>query len=144
MVKEIQEKENEKSSDQLEDLKINVRIILAVFWICHFLLWTFGDMMSLLQEQSDPIKETVFLFIAPTTAVVQALMIVFCLLGPVKYVRIVNFIVAPVYLLFNIGYLGEPDSQAWNYYLGIVYILFNLLIIWYAWNWPKQKITPKK
>lgn len=123
----------------LEDPKVNIRILIAAFWICHFLLWSFGDMMSILQEKIEPIEETVIMVIAPTTAVVQALMIVFTLIGPVKMVRLANLIAAPVYLLFNLGYLGEPDSEAWNYYLGVVYIVFNVLIIWHAWKWPMKE-----
>jgi hypothetical protein len=127
------------SSDRFVDSKIDVKIILAAMWASHFLLWSFGDMMSLLQETTEPVKDTAILIIAPTTAVVQASMIVFTLIGPAKYVRVANLIVAPVYLLFNIGYLAEPDSVGWNYYLGVAYILFNLLIIWHAWKWPTQE-----
>ncbi len=39
----------EQTGTVLEYPKINIRILLAVFWLCHFLLWTFGDMMSILQ-----------------------------------------------------------------------------------------------
>ena len=99
-------------------------------------------MMSILQEASEPIKETIFMIIAPTTAIVQVLMVVFTLVGEPKYVRLANLIVAPVYLLFNIGYLSEPDSEGWNYYLGIAYILFNVLIIWHAWKWPTVEKDP--
>jgi hypothetical protein len=122
----------------LEDSKVNIRIVLAALWASHFLLWTFGDMMSLLQETTEPVKDTVILIIAPTTAIVQASMIVFNLIGPAKYVRVANIVVAIVYLLFNIGYLGEPDSEGWNYYLGVAYVMFTLLIIWHAWKWPTQ------
>ena len=134
----------EQTGTVLEDPKINIRILLAAFWLCHFLLWTFGDMMSLLQEKTEPIEETAFMIIAPTTAIVQALMVVFCLIGPPNYVRLANLVVAPVYLLFNIGYLSEPDSEGWNYLLGIVYILFNVLIIWHAWKWPTQEYRPEQ
>ena len=134
----------EQTGTVLEDPKVNIRILLAAFWICHFLLWTFGDMMSILQESSEPITENIFLAIAPTTALVQALMVVFCLIGAPKYVRLANLVVAPVYLLFNIGYLSEPDSEGWNYLLGTVYILFNVLIIWHAWKWPTQEYRPEQ
>ncbi len=132
----------ERKGTVLEDPKVNIRILLAAFWICHFLLWSFGDMMSILQETSEPLKETIFMIIAPTTAIVQALMVVLCLIGPPQYVRLANLIVAPVYLLFNIGYLAEPDSEGWNYYLGIAYILFTVLIIWHAWKWPTVEDGP--
>ncbi len=114
---------------------VNIRILLAVFWMCHFMLWTFGDMFSLLQEMGEPITETGFLIVAPTTAIVQALMIVFCLVGRPTYVRLANLIVTPVYLLFNIGFFVDA-TQGWEYYLGVFYVLFNVLIIWRAYRWP--------
>lgn len=118
--------------------KVSVRILLAVFWICHFLLWTFGDMLSLLQEMDEPVTDSVILFVAPTTAIVQALMVVLCLVGRPTYVRLANLIVAPVYLLFNIGFFVDA-AEAWEYYLGIFYVLFNVLIIWHAYKWPTDK-----
>lgn len=121
----------------LSDVSVDVRVRLAALWIAHFLLWTFGDMMSLLQQTAEPLTEAVFLFVAPTTAVVQAVLIVFCLIGPPKYVRLATLIVASVFLLFNIGYLVEPDNVGWNYYLGTAYVLFSLLLLWAAWAWPK-------
>jgi hypothetical protein len=127
-----------QSEAVLEDPKVNVRILIAAFWICHFLLWTFGDMLSLLQQENEPIADNVILIVAPTTAVVQALMVVLTLIGPAMYVRLANLIVPIVYLLFNIGYLSEA-SEAWHYYLGTFYILFNVLILWHAWNWPTQE-----
>jgi len=122
----------------LVDPKVSVRISLAVFWICHFLLWTFGDMLSLLQEMGEPITESVVLFIAPTTAIVQALMIVTCLVARPVYVRWANMIVAPVYLLFNIGFLVDA-TEGWEYYLGIFYVLFSVLIFWHAFKWATDE-----
>jgi hypothetical protein len=66
-------------------------------------------------------------------------MVVFSLIGEHKFVRLANLVVPLVFLLFNIGYLGEPNSEVWNYLLGLAYILFNVLIIWHAWKWPKRE-----
>ena len=71
----------ERTESGLVNPKVNIRILLAVFWICHFMLWTFGDMFHLLQEMAEPLTETVFLIFAPTTAIVQALIVGFCLVG---------------------------------------------------------------
>ena len=133
----------ERSGAALEDPKVNIRILLAAFWICHFLLWTFGDMMSLLQQENEPVEDTVILVVAPTTAVVQALMVVFCLVGPAMYVRLANLIAPIVYLLFNIGYLAEA-SEVWHYYLGIFYVLINVLMLWFAWKWPTVEAGPSQ
>jgi hypothetical protein len=130
--------EEEPTGSGLVNPKVNIRILLAVFWVCHFLLWTFGDMLALLQEMDEPIDDSVILFIAPTTAIVQALMVVLCLVGSPSFVRPANLIAAPVYLLFNVGFIAEA-TEGWEYYLGIFYLLFNVLIIWHAYKWPREE-----
>ena len=116
--------------------KVNIRILLAVLWICHFILWVFGDMFSLLQEMGEPVTDSALLLVAPTTAIVLTLMVVFCLVGHPAHVRLANLIVAPVYLLFNISFMVDA-TEGWEYYLGVFYVLFSVLIIWRAYTWPK-------
>jgi hypothetical protein len=111
---------------------------LAVLWICHFILWIFGDMFSLLQEMGEPATDTSIQFIAPTTAIVLTLVVAFSLVGRPTYVRLANLIAAPVYLLFDIGFLVDA-TQGWEYYLGIFYVLFSVLIFWRAYTWPADK-----
>jgi hypothetical protein len=106
-----------RAESNLLGTKVNIRILLAALWICHLLLWTFGDMFSLLQGMGEPVTDSLFLFIAPTTAIVQALMVVFCLVSRPADVRLSNLIVAPVYLLFNTGFLIDA-THGWEYYLG--------------------------
>jgi hypothetical protein len=121
----------------LENPKVNIRVLLALFWICHFILWIFGDMFSLLQEMGEPATESLVLFVAPTTAILLTLMVVFNLVGrSPTYVRLANLIVAPVYLLLNIVFFIDA-TQGWEYYLGVFYILFNVLVIWRSYTWPK-------
>jgi hypothetical protein len=116
--------------------KVNIRILLAVFWMCHFILWIFGDMFALLQEMGEPVNDSSVLFIAPTTAIVLTLVVAFTLVGHPSHVRVTNLIVAPVYLLFNIVFFIDA-TQGWEYYLGVFYVLFSVLIIWRAYTWPR-------
>ena len=122
----------------LVDSKVNIRTQLAVLWICHFILWIFGDMFTLLQEMSEPATDTTVQFIAPTTAIVLTLVVAFTLVGRPAYVRLANLIVAPVYLVFNIVFFVDA-TQGWEYYLGVFYVLFNVLIIWRAYSWPTNE-----
>ena len=103
-------------------------------WISHFLLWSFGDMLALLQETGEPITETAIMVIAPCLAIIQTLMVVYSLRGAPKYVRYANIVVPIMYLLFNIQYMVE-SSQIWSYILGAGYVAFNIMIIWTAWKW---------
>ena len=128
--------DEEQVDSGLVDPKVNIRMQLAVLWICHFILWIFGDMFTLLQEMSEPATDTTVQFIAPTTAIVLTLVVAFTLVGRPAYVRLANLIVAPVYLVFNIVFFVDA-TQGWEYYLGVFYVLFNVLIIWRAYKWPK-------
>lgn len=127
-------------SSNLVDQRVNVRVTLAVLWICHFILWIFGDMFSLLQDMHEPLTDSAVLIVAPTTAIVLTLMIVFTLRGRPSHVRLATLIVAPIYLLLNVGFIVDA-SEPWEYYLGIFYIVFSLLIIWTAYTWPKADKT---
>ena len=130
---------NEDQSDAgLVNPKVNIRILLAVLWLCHFTLWTFGDMFSLLQDMGEPVTDSLILFIAPTTAIVQVLMAFSSLVGRPIYVRLANLIVAPIYLLFNVVFFVDA-AHGWEYYLGVFYVLFNVSIIWRAYTWPKAE-----
>ena len=113
-------------------------MVLALLWICHFILWIFGDMFTLVQEISEPVTSSALLFVAPTTAIVLVLMVVLCVMGPPTLVRIANLVVAPVYLLFNLGFMVDA-AHGWEYYLGVFYILFSLLIFWRAYTWPRAE-----
>jgi hypothetical protein len=132
------------NSDNLEDVKINVKIILAALWTAHFLLWTFGDMASLLQEISEPVEDELLLFVAVPLAVLQVSMIFFSLVGKPKVMRLANIIIGLIFVLFNLGFLSESNA-GWEFLLGTAYLLVNALVIFYAWKWPKHdgvEVTP--
>ena len=126
-----------QNTTQLADEKINVKIILAALWAAHFLLWTFGDMAALLQKFSDPVDNNLLLAVAVPLAIIQALMILFSLIGKAKLMRTVNIIMSCVYILLNVGFLVDAHV-GWEYLLGAGYLTFNGLIIGFAWTWPKQ------
>ena len=122
------------SSKNIASNELGTRIVFSTMWISHFLLWSFGDMLALLQETVEPITETIIMVIAPSLAIIQTVMIVYSLKGSSKRVRQLNMVVPVVYLLFNIQYLFE-SSQIWSYVLGSGYVGYNILRIWTAWKW---------
>lgn len=128
-----------KSGSDLANPPVNVRIQLAVLWICHFILWIFGDMFSLVQEMGEPATETWTLIVAPTTAIVLTLIVAFTLVGRPTHVRLASLIVAPLYLFFNIGFFFDA-AEGWEYYIGVFYVLFIVLVFLRAYTWPKQTV----
>lgn len=133
--KEIEMKPNTETA-QMTDVKI----VLAALWIAHFLLWTFGDMLSLLQEFSEPADNNLLLLVAVPLALIQALMILFSLVGKAAVMRWVNMVAAVLFLFFNVMFLVEAHV-GWEYLLGAGYLLFNGLIFWYAWKWPVHDLA---
>ena len=127
-----------KEKVTLEDMKINVKFILAALWTGHFLLWSFGDMASLLQKMNEPIDNNLLLFVAVPLALIQALMIYFSLAGKANYMRWANIILALVFAVFNVGFITEAQF-GWEYLLGAGYLLFNVLTVWKAWKWTEQE-----
>jgi len=125
-----------KKTAELVDVKINVKIVLAALWTGHFLLWTFGDMASLLQKFSEPVDNILLLLVSIPLAIIQVLMIYFSLTGKAKVMRKVNIIMALVFVLLNVGFFVDAHI-GWEYLLGTGYLLFNGLIIWHALKWPK-------
>lgn len=119
------------------DARVSVRTQLAVLWICHFILWIFGDMFTLLQDMGEPATDTWVLMVAPSTAIVLVLVVAFTLIGRPRPVRLVTLIVAPVYLLLDVGFLVDA-TQGWEYYLGVFYVVFSVLLILRAWTWPRS------
>ena len=126
------------NTKQVSTNKTDVKIVLAALWAGHFLLWSFGDMASLLQEMSAPVEDNLLLFVAVPLAITQALMIYFSLTGKAKVMRFVNLIAALVFIVFNVGFMVDARI-GWEYLLGSGYLLFNVLIVWHAWKWPNSK-----
>lgn len=122
----------------MEDPRMRLRLVLAALWISHFLLWTFGDMLSLLQEATEPVSDSLLLFVSVPLAILQTVMIVYSLVGQPRLVRWASIGLSLMFLVFNIGYLFD-SSEGWSYLLGAAYILINALIIWHAWRWETRQ-----
>ena len=113
-------------------------MVLAVLWICHFILWIFGDMFTLVQEMSEPATDTSIQFVAPSTAIVLTLLVAYTLVGRPRPARLASLIAAPIYFLLNIGFFVDA-TEGWEYYIGTFYVLFNVLIFWFAYRWPEAE-----
>lgn len=62
------------------------------------------------------------------------LLVSFSLLGKPTFVQLANPVVAPVYLLLDIGFFVDA-TEGWEYHLGAFYVLFNVLVFWRAYTW---------
>ena len=133
---------------KLEDMNINVKLKLAALWASFMFLYIYVDYFHLYMPGS--IKEilagkmyvfdiTQVALLAGLAAVsIPALMIFFSVSLPATANRWTNIIVAAVYIPFTLFNLA---GEAWMHmvYGAAVEVVLLLLIIRYAWKWPKQE-----
>lgn len=134
------------SQNKLEDIKINVKIKLAMLWTSFMFLYIYVDYFHLYMPGC--IKDIlagkvfvfdisqVFLFVAMIFVAIPVLMIFLSVALPAKVNRLTNIIVATVfipYMLFNL--VGE----AWvhMYFAAALEVIQLCIIIFYAWKWPR-------
>ena len=133
----------------LEDINVNVKLKLAALWVSFMFLYIYVDYFHLYMPGSvqDILAGKMYVFditqatllIGLISVTIPALMIIFSIVLSAKLNRLVNIIIATVYIpytLFNL--VGE----AWIHMLfgAVVEVVILLLIIVYASKWPKQEI----
>lgn len=120
------------------DLPVPPRLLLAALWVCHFILWIFGDMFTLLQGEAEPVETLPVQLLAVTTAVVLVAIVVTTLTARARTARRGTLVAAPVYLAFDLGFLFEA-TQAWEVYLGLAYLAAAGTLIWRAHAWTPAR-----
>ena len=121
----------------------DVKIILAVLWIATMFAYDRGDLQRLYAGDYKPgdditegkimSMETMWLISAITMTIPAVMAIVSVTLNnPVN--RWANIIVAILFILYSsMGVWSYPS--AYDKLLIIVSIVYNVLIVWYAWKW---------
>lgn len=135
-----------KSQNTLEDIKINVKIKIAMLWTSFMFLYIYVDYFHLYMPGciKDILAGKVFVFdisqfflmFAMFFVAIPVLMIFLSVALPAKVNRLTNIIVATVfipYMLFNL--VGE----AWvhMYFAAAIEVVQLCMIIFYAWKWPR-------
>ncbi len=130
----------------LEDIKVHVRFKLSALWCSIMFCYIYGDYFELyqpgkLQEMLSgrtalgAVTQGALMGMAAVMAV-PSLMIFLSLILPPAANRWINILLGAVYSVIML--LAMQNS--WHFYvlLGLIEIVLTLLIIWYAWTWPKQ------
>lgn len=135
-----------ESKQELVDVKINVKIKLALLWTTFMFLYTYVDYFHFYMPGtlSQILKGKVFVFdisatfimIAMLFVAIPVMMIFLSVVLPAKANRWTNIITAILfipYMLFNLA------GEAWihMYFAAALEVLLLLLIIRYAWKWPR-------
>ena len=119
------------------------RIKLSGIWVSLMLTYLLGDVLRIFsgdfnagQVGGMQISQGMYLFMA-VLMVIPVLMVFLTLTMPYKINRWANIIVAGFFFIFNS--IGLPTyPSAYDQFLIVVGLLFNILTVWYAWKWVKQ------
>ena len=134
-------------SKALEDIKVNVKLKLAALWASLMFLYIYVDYFGLYKPGyiesliAGKVWEfdisQAFLLIGLASVTIPALMIFLSVALSAKVNRWTNIIVAAVYIPFTLFNLAGED---WNYmtFGAVVEVVLLLLIVCYAWKWPKR------
>jgi hypothetical protein len=130
---------------------LDVRIILAVLWVAGMLSSLNGDtyrlhdsveLKSYLANASSIKITPELLLVMSIIFVVPIFMSVLTLMLKYPLSRLANRIVGILYALIILGFwvlglvLRSPGYQiVW----ATAQLVFALLVVWYAWKWPKQE-----
>jgi hypothetical protein len=119
----------------------DVQIKLSLIWVALMLTYLLGDVLRIFSGDAASGKmgdmgqftQGMWLGIA-LLMVIPILMIVLTLILPEPISRWANIIVAAGFFLFNL--VGLPTYPgAYDKFLLIVGLGFNVLTVWYAWKW---------
>ena len=139
----------QKAGRILEDVKINVKIKLAALWIALMFLYIYADIKSFFQLgilEQIMAGEVEGILITPTllwvTAILMSipgLMVLLSLTLKPQANRWTNIIVSILHIGLAAYIMLMPGSWAYSYIYYIGQVVYLLLIVWYAWKWPKQE-----
>jgi len=142
---------NKKTTRILEDVKINVKIKLSALWVVLVFFYLYNDVISFFR--ADTIEGVIagkpggveisqtFLFSMALMMAIPIVMVFLSLALKAKVNRWVNIILG----IFHIGIMVTVTllvpGETWAHYAlyMILEAVFMVLIIGYAWKWPKQE-----
>lgn len=133
---------------RFEDFKINTRLLIAAVWTSVMFLYIYGDYFELyvpgkvegLQNGTNLLNTPYRLLAATCILAIPSIMIFLTLILPPGICRLVNWIVAAFLTLFTL-LVGVSSLSEWRIFyvmLSFLESLLTMLIIVYAWRWPRK------
>jgi hypothetical protein len=137
---------DKRDASALEDIKVHVRFKLFALWSSVMFFYIYGDYFELFQPGKlqnmlsgrtplGAMSQGVLLGMS-AIMVIPSLMPFLSLVLPAGVNRWVNIVFGAIYSAIMILVI----RGGWHYYVffGLIEITLTVLIMWYAWTWPKQ------
>ena len=139
-----------KGETVLDDIKIPVKLKLSALWASVMFCYVYGDYFELyepgkLREMLEgkmmplgPVTQGMLLGTSILMAIPAVMVFLSLALRPTPN-RWANIILGAIYTLIMV--MTMPGAWAFYIFLGVVEVALTALIVWYAWNWPRQEAT---
>lgn len=135
---------------QLEDTKINVKLLLSSLWTSVMFLYIYGDYFELyipgkiagLLNGQNLLNTPYKLLLATILLVLPALMIALSLVLKPALNRVLHMITAAFLTLITL-LVGISSLSEWRLFyvmLSLLESIITMLILWKAWHWPKVDV----
>ncbi len=135
--------------NMLENQKINIKIKLSVLWASVTFCYLYGDYFELytpnkvssLITGENVLDSPTKLLIASIILVIPSVMVAASIILKPKINRILNILFGTIFTLMMI-LIGVNSMTEWySFYVFLAFSesIITFLIVWYAWNWPKEK-----
>ena len=142
---------DKRDAPVFEDIQVHVRLKLFALWSSVMFFYIYGDYFELYQPGKlqeiiagrmpfGAISQGALLGMA-AVMVIPSLMPFLSLVLPTGVNRWGNIVFGVVYTVIMILVI----RGGWHYYVfyGLIEISLTVLIVWYAWTWPKQNACQK-
>src|SRR5258706_9846885 len=141
------------SPNELVDFKINVKFKLSALWASVMFCYIYGDYFNLYPpgqvegflKGKTMLDNPMKLFAASILMTIPSLMVFLSLALKANINRWLNIIFGTIYTAIMVLIAISSKGSWWTFYvyLAIVESLITSLIVWQAWNWPKQGDEPQ-
>jgi hypothetical protein len=136
------------NTGSLENFSINVKIKLSLLWAAVTLCYLYGDYFELyvprkvegLINGANLLDTPLKLFSASVLLSIPAIMVFLSVILEPRLNRWLNIILGTFFtaIMVFIAITSITPWRAFYVFLAIVESLTTILIVWYAWNWPRQ------
>lgn len=132
----------------LENPKINIKIKLAALWTSVLFCYVYGDYFELyvpnkvddLLKGNNILDSPTTLLIASIVMAIPTLMIALSILLKPKINKLLNIIFGTLFTIMMLLIAVNSLTSWYRFYVffAILESLITMLIVWYAWKWPKE------
>ena len=139
------------SSRTFEDVKVGVRCKIAALWIAMLFLFAYGDIFGFFSpgqiqevmagEISGMAITQVFLFAVSLYIAIASVMVFGSLVLSPAVNRWTNIVLPILYVVSIVASAIGETSAYYYWFLSIAESALLLLIVWYAWTWPRREGT---